>query len=84
MASKRENFLRFIAQTSEFPLSLEIVKGEGIYLYDTKGKKYFDLISGLAVNNIGHRHPKVMEAVNNQLLLNQFYHALLAFFLLWL
>lgn len=66
MASKRENFLRFIAQTSEFPLSLEIVKGEGIYLYDKDGKEYLDLIAGISVSSLGHCHPKIVEAVQRQ------------------
>ncbi|MBR9861049.1 aspartate aminotransferase family protein [bacterium] len=41
-------------------------RAEGIYLYDSEGKAYIDLISGIAVNNIGHSHPKVVEAVKNQ------------------
>ncbi len=66
MASKRENFLRFVAQTSEFPLGLEIAKGEGIYLYDTAGKQYIDLIAGISVSNLGHCHPAIVKAVQEQ------------------
>ena len=66
MASKRENFLKFVAQTSEFPMSLEIVNSEGVYLYDTTGKKYLDLIAGISVSNLGHCHPEVVKAVQEQ------------------
>jgi acetylornithine/succinyldiaminopimelate/putrescine aminotransferase len=66
MASTRENFLRFVAQTSEFPLGLEITKGEGVYLYDKSGKKYIDLIAGISVSNLGHCHPAIVKAVQEQ------------------
>jgi acetylornithine/succinyldiaminopimelate/putrescine aminotransferase len=45
---------------------LEIVRAEGIYMYGADGKKYIDLISGVSVSNTGHCHPKVVEAVRNQ------------------
>ncbi len=48
-------------------LPLEIVRGEGLYLYDAEGKAYLDFYSGIAVNALGQRHPKVMEAINGQL-----------------
>ncbi len=67
MSTLRQLFLKHIAQTSESPLALEIEKAEGIYMYDKSGKSYIDLISGVSVSNIGHRHPKVIEAVKNQL-----------------
>lgn len=62
----RQLFLANVAQTSDYPLALEIVRAEGIYLYDASGKKYIDLISGISVSNVGHRHPKVVEAIKNQ------------------
>jgi len=46
---------------------LEIEKAEGIYLFDKKGKKYIDLISGINVSSAGHRHPRVVEAIYNQI-----------------
>lgn len=61
------NFSPFLAQTSPFPIGVEVAKAEGCYLWDKSGKKYLDLISGIAVNNIGHRHPHVVEAIKNQL-----------------
>jgi acetylornithine/N-succinyldiaminopimelate aminotransferase len=65
--NQRELFLQHIAQTSPTPLALEIVKAEGVILYDAKGKEYIDLIGGISVANIGHRHPKVIVAIQKQL-----------------
>ncbi len=67
MLSHKQLFLLNTAQTSDFPRLLEIEKAEGSYIYDTKGKKYLDLVSGFAVSNLGHRHPKVIDAIKNQL-----------------
>jgi acetylornithine/succinyldiaminopimelate/putrescine aminotransferase len=66
MPSNRELFLRYLAQTSPQPLLLEISKAEGIWLYGNNEEKYMDLISGIAVSNLGHRHPAVLDAVKNQ------------------
>ncbi|GGB84552.1 aspartate aminotransferase family protein [Dyadobacter sediminis] len=63
----RQHFFDHLAQTSDYPLALEIDKAEGIYMYSPDGKRYMDLISGIAVSNVGHRHPKVLEAIHNQL-----------------
>lgn len=65
--SHRQLFFNHLAQTSDFPLALEIDRAEGVFMYDTQGKRYFDLISGIAVSNVGHRHPKVIEAIHEQL-----------------
>jgi len=66
MITHRELFLKNVAQTSDFPLALEFECAEGIYMYDKAGKGYVDLISGIGVSNVGHRHPKVVEAIHNQ------------------
>ena len=66
MLSNRQLFLMHNAQTTEMPLLLEIERAEGVYLYGPNGEKYMDLISGIGVNNIGHRHPKVVEAIKQQ------------------
>ncbi len=63
----RQLFFQHLAQTSDFPLALEIERAEGIYLYGKNGTKYADMISGIAVSNVGHRHPKVQHAIENQL-----------------
>ena len=67
MLSHRQLFLQHQAQTTDFPLMLEIEKAEGVYLYDINGKRYLDLISGIGVSNIGHRHPQVIAAIQAQL-----------------
>lgn len=63
----RQLFFQHVAQTSDFPLGLEIDRAEGVFIYSTDGKPYMDLISGIGVSNVGHRHPKVLEAIQNQL-----------------
>jgi acetylornithine/N-succinyldiaminopimelate aminotransferase len=66
MSSLHASFLDHLAQTSPHPLALDIVHAEGCYLTDRSGKRYMDLVSGLAVNNVGHRHPKVIAAIKEQ------------------
>lgn len=63
----RELFLRHVAQTSPAPLGIEIARAEASSLYDSSGKSYIDLIGGISVANTGHRHPKVLEAIRQQL-----------------
>ena len=64
--SNRELFLSHVGQTSEAPLALEIVKAKGSTLWDVDGKTYIDLIAGISVCNIGHCHPRVVEAIKKQ------------------
>jgi acetylornithine/succinyldiaminopimelate/putrescine aminotransferase len=66
MISKRQLFLRHVAQTSESSLQFEIERAEGIFFYDKAGKAYIDLVSGVSVSALGHAHPKVIEAVKDQ------------------
>lgn len=66
MPSPRQQFLKHLAQTSPEPLLLDIDYGEGMYLYDAAGKKYMDLIAGIGVSSLGHRHPQVVEAIKSQ------------------
>ncbi len=63
----KEIFLSHQGQTSPFPFLIEVESAEGVFIFDKQGKKYTDLISGVAVNNIGHRHPKVVKAIKKQL-----------------
>ncbi|HMQ61664.1 MAG TPA: aspartate aminotransferase family protein [Flavilitoribacter sp.] len=67
MSNQRGLFLSHIAQTSPAPLMLEIDRAEGAYLYDPEGKPYLDLISGIGVSCLGHRHPAVISAAKEQL-----------------
>ncbi len=65
--TSRQLFLQHQAQTSDFPLLLEIERAEGVYMYGPDGRRYLDLISGIGVSNVGHRHPRVLEAIQAQL-----------------
>jgi acetylornithine/succinyldiaminopimelate/putrescine aminotransferase len=67
MQKPEEIFLHNIAQTTPFPLSLEIESAKGSYLYGPNDEAYLDLISGVGVSNFGHGHPKVIAAIKKQL-----------------
>ena len=64
--NNRQLFLKHLGQTSEFPLALEIERAEGVYMYNKDDKAYLDLISGIGVSSVGHRHPKVIDAIQSQ------------------
>lgn len=64
--SHKELFLRHVAQTSQAPIGIEMVKAEGVYLYGADGQQYIDLIAGFSVANIGHSDPAVVQAVQAQ------------------
>lgn len=74
MSSQRQLFLKHIAQTSDSPMGLEIVGGEGRYLIDRSGKRYLDLICGIGPSILGHNHPAIVSAVKDQA--GQFMHTL--------
>ena len=59
-------FLNHLAQTSQFPLMIEVERAEGVMLYGPNGQEYIDLIAGIGVSNVGHRHPAVVAAVKAQ------------------
>lgn len=65
--SAKDDFLKYQAQTTPFPVAIEVSHAEGSFIYDTQGKAYADMVSGLAVTNVGHRHPKVISAIEAQL-----------------
>lgn len=62
----RELFFRHIAQTSPAPLAIHMDRAEGCTVWDRDGKAYLDMISGISVCNMGHRHPDVVRAVKEQ------------------
>ena len=62
----RKQFLRHVAQTSPAPQLIEVARAEGVYFYTPEGKRYYDLISGVSVNNVGHGNAAVVEAVQRQ------------------
>jgi acetylornithine/succinyldiaminopimelate/putrescine aminotransferase len=63
----KSDFLKYQAQTSPYPLSLQVAKAEGSYIYDTTGKRYLDFVAGVSANSLGHQHPSVTKAVKDQL-----------------
>ena len=67
MNSNEEIFMKHLAQTSPFPFLIEVESAEGVTLHSPDGKKYIDMISGIGVSNLGHRHPKVVQAIKDQL-----------------
>jgi len=66
MPSLRQLFLANNAQTTSFPLLLEFERAEGVYLYDSSGKGYMDLISGIGVSSLGHSNRDVINAIKEQ------------------
>lgn len=64
---EKSDFLKFQGQTSPFPFLLEVDRAEGIFVFDKSGKPYMDMIAGVAVNNIGHKHPHVVKALKEQI-----------------
>ena len=61
------DFKTLQGQTNQSPYLIDVDKAEGIYIWDKAGKRYMDMIAGVAVTNIGHRHPYVIEAIKTQL-----------------
>ncbi len=66
MTLLRRQFLAHVGQTSPAPLMVEVARAEGVFFYAPDGKRYFDLIAGVTVNNVGHTNPAVVEAVQRQ------------------
>ena len=64
--SNRQLYYKHLAVPADVPEALEIEKAEGIYLYSKNGERYIDLVSGVSVSNIGHRHPDVVKAIKDQ------------------
>ncbi|WP_281990392.1 aspartate aminotransferase family protein [Aquimarina aggregata] len=63
----KEDFFKYQAQTSPHPLAMEISHAVGSYIYDTNGKKYLDFVAGVSACSLGHRHPRVIKAIQEQL-----------------
>ena len=64
--SLRDDFFQLQAQTTPFPIGIEVSYAKGCFIYDTDGKSYLDMVSGIAVTNVGHRHPTVVKAIKDQ------------------
>lgn len=63
----KEDFLKYQAKTSPFPLALEIEYAKGSYIYDIHGVKYLDFVAGVSACTLGHQPPRVTQAIKNQL-----------------
>jgi acetylornithine/N-succinyldiaminopimelate aminotransferase len=64
--NNRHLFLQHLAQTSDKPIGIEVASAQGVYIYDVAGKAFMDMIAGFSVCNIGHSHPAVINAINEQ------------------
>lgn len=72
MSIHRQLFFDHLGLPSMSPMGLDITRAEGIYFYNAEGKRYIDLVSGVAVSNLGHRHPEVVSAIKEQV--DQYLH----------
>lgn len=63
----KADFLKYQGQTTPHPLAIEISHAKGSYIYDNKGNALLDFVAGVSANSLGHNHPKVNEAIKNQL-----------------
>jgi len=63
----KEDFLKYQAQTTPYPLGMEVSHAIGSYIYDTSNKKYLDFVAGVSACSLGHQHPRVNQAIKNQL-----------------
>lgn len=70
----KEDFFTYQAQTTPHPLAMEISHAEGSYIYDTNNKAYLDFVAGVSACSLGHRHPRVVNAIKNQL--DQYLHVM--------
>lgn len=67
MNTDKERFLTLQGQTNPYPYLIDVDYANGIYIYDKSGKAYMDMIAGVAVSNIGHSHPHIIESIKKQL-----------------
>ena len=70
----KEDFLKYQAQTSPYPLAMEVSYAKGSYIYDTNDKKYLDFVAGVSACSLGHQHPSVNAAIIDQL--NKYSHVM--------
>jgi acetylornithine/succinyldiaminopimelate/putrescine aminotransferase len=63
----KDKFFKYQAQTTNNPISLEVLRAEGSYIYDTNNKKYLDFVAGVSASNLGHKNKKIKKAVLDQI-----------------
>jgi acetylornithine/succinyldiaminopimelate/putrescine aminotransferase len=66
MTALRDDFFRFVCQTSPEPLGIEVARAHGCVVVDNNGREYLDLLSGIGVASLGHAHPAVVQAIKEQ------------------
>ena len=59
----RRQFFAHVGQTSPSPLAIEVARAEGSFFYTPEGRRYYDLVAGVSVSNVGHNNPKVVKAI---------------------
>lgn len=72
--SSKADFFKYQAQTSPYPLAMEVAYAKGSYIYDTQNKKYLDFVAGVSACSLGHQHPRVNQAIIDQL--NRYSHVM--------
>ena len=70
----RDDFLKYQAKTTPYPMGMEVKRAKGCYIIDQKGKKHLDFVAGVSACSIGHRHPAVVRAMKKQL--NRYMHVM--------
>ncbi len=65
--SMRNLFMQYLGLPSEAPMGFEASRAEGVFIYNQDGKKFYDLVSGVSVSNLGHQHPEIVKAVKDQI-----------------
>ena len=63
----KDDFFKYQAQTTPHPLAMEVDYAKGSYIYDTSGKGYLDFVAGVSACSLGHQHPRVVNAIKDQL-----------------
>ncbi|MGL4583231.1 MAG: aminotransferase class III-fold pyridoxal phosphate-dependent enzyme, partial [Flavobacterium sp.] len=63
----KEDFYKYQAQTSPNPLAMQVAYAKGSYIYDINNKAYLDFVAGVSACTLGHQHPKVNQAIKDQL-----------------
>ena len=58
----RKQFLAHVGQTSPEPMMIEVARAEGVFFYTPEGKRYYDLVAGVSVSNVGHANPRVVDS----------------------
>jgi acetylornithine/succinyldiaminopimelate/putrescine aminotransferase len=60
-------YTSYLANTTKFPLGIDVDRADGTFIFDKNGTKYFDLIAGIAVSNLGHQHPYIIKQIKKQI-----------------